>query len=124
MIPNVLTETLLYQFHTLYNNISLFVHSLLQPMRQCQCRSSSSSLIGGSGAGWEGTALLHHGSYIKLGCLQFVFSIVEQAPKDPTLTPVKKEPVVNVTMAAAMATGGTSLLKSHLRTTPLSTSTS
>ncbi|XP_075747165.1 PHD finger protein 12 isoform X2 [Rhipicephalus microplus] len=26
-------------------------------------------------AGWEGTALLHHGSLIKLGCLQFVFSV-------------------------------------------------
>ncbi|KAM4742835.1 PHD finger protein 12 [Anableps anableps] len=45
----------------------------------CSCKASSSSLIGGSGAGWEGTALLHHGSYIKLGCLQFVFSITEFA---------------------------------------------
>uniref|UniRef100_A0A3Q2CP95 Uncharacterized protein n=1 Tax=Cyprinodon variegatus TaxID=28743 RepID=A0A3Q2CP95_CYPVA len=45
----------------------------------CSCKVSSSSLIGGSGAGWEGTALLHHGSYIKLGCLQFVFSITEYA---------------------------------------------
>ncbi|XP_059143694.1 PHD finger protein 12-like [Physella acuta] len=46
----------------------------------CSCKASSSSLIGGSGAGWEGTALLHHGSYIKVGCLQFVFSIVDHAP--------------------------------------------
>jgi len=46
----------------------------------CNCRISSSSLIGGSGAGWEGTAVLHHGSAIKVGCLQFVFSIVDQAP--------------------------------------------
>ncbi|KAJ8312009.1 hypothetical protein KUTeg_009382 [Tegillarca granosa] len=45
----------------------------------CNCKASSSSLIGGSGAGWEGTALLHHGSYIKVGCLQFVFSIVDHA---------------------------------------------
>ncbi|XP_042298403.1 LOW QUALITY PROTEIN: PHD finger protein 12 [Sceloporus undulatus] len=51
--------------------------------RPCNCRASSSSLIGGSGAGWEGTALLHHGSYIKLGCLQFVFSITEFATKQP-----------------------------------------
>jgi len=36
-------------------------------------------LIGGSGAGWEGTALLNHGSYIKFGCLQFVFSITDFA---------------------------------------------
>ncbi|XP_069683986.1 PHD finger protein 12 [Periplaneta americana] len=47
--------------------------------RKCSCRTSSSSLIGGSGAGWEGTALLNHGSYIKFGCLQFVFSIAEFA---------------------------------------------
>ncbi|KAI1903661.1 hypothetical protein AGOR_G00029500 [Albula goreensis] len=49
----------------------------------CGCKASSSSLVGGSGAGWEGTALLHHGSYIKLGCLQFVFSIAEFASKQP-----------------------------------------
>ncbi|XP_051541513.1 PHD finger protein 12-like isoform X2 [Myxocyprinus asiaticus] len=49
----------------------------------CNCKSSGSSLIGGSGAGWEGTALLHHGSHIKLGCLQFIFSITEFASKTP-----------------------------------------
>ncbi|XP_077421843.1 PHD finger protein 12 isoform X2 [Vanacampus margaritifer] len=58
----------------------------------CSCKASSSSLIGGSGAGWEGTAMLHHGSYIKLGCLQFVFSITEFASKQPkeedSVTPV------------------------------------
>ncbi|KAJ8276609.1 hypothetical protein COCON_G00083610 [Conger conger] len=53
------------------------------PQRPCGCKASSSSLVGGSGAGWEGTALLHHGSYIKLGCLQFVFSITEFASKQP-----------------------------------------
>ncbi|KAK2912272.1 PHD finger protein 12 [Channa argus] len=53
------------------------------PELSCSCKASSSSLIGGSGAGWEGTALLHHGSYIKLGCLQFVFSITEFATKQP-----------------------------------------
>ncbi|CAL1529906.1 unnamed protein product [Lymnaea stagnalis] len=51
--------------------------------KACSCKGSSSSLIGGSGAGWEGTALLHHGSYIKVGCLQFVFSIVDHAPDQP-----------------------------------------
>lgn len=49
----------------------------------CSCKGSSSSLIGASGAGWEGTALLNHGSFIKLGCLQFVFSIVEHATRPP-----------------------------------------
>lgn len=47
--------------------------------RACNCRASASSLIGGSGAGWEGTAVLHHGSYVKFGCLHFVFSIVDCA---------------------------------------------
>lgn len=50
---------------------------------QCNCKASSSSLIGGSGAGWEGTALLHHGSCVKLGCLQFIFSIAEFVAKQP-----------------------------------------
>nr|XP_048679693.1 PHD finger protein 12 isoform X2 [Caretta caretta] len=54
-----------------------------QHRKPCNCKASSSSLIGGSGAGWEGTALLHHGSYIKLGCLQFVFSITDFATKQP-----------------------------------------
>ncbi|XP_013878339.1 PHD finger protein 12 [Austrofundulus limnaeus] len=51
--------------------------------RSCSCKASGSRLIGGSGAGWEGTALLHHGSCIKLGCLQFVFSITEFASERP-----------------------------------------
>lgn len=53
------------------------------PGQVCGCKASSSSLIGGGGAGWEGTALLHHGSYVKLGCLQFVFSVTEFASKAP-----------------------------------------
>lgn len=57
------------------------------PGQSCSCKASSSSLIGGSGAGWEGTALLHHGSYIKLGCLQFVFSVTEFASKQPKEVP-------------------------------------
>ncbi|KAJ3591378.1 hypothetical protein NHX12_009323 [Muraenolepis orangiensis] len=65
------------------------------PGPACGCKASSSSLIGGSGAGWEGTALLHHGSYIKLGCLQFVFSIAEFAVKRP-----KEEEVVVQTAAS------------------------
>ncbi|KFQ88486.1 PHD finger protein 12, partial [Phoenicopterus ruber ruber] len=45
-----------------------------QHRKPCNCKASSSSLIGGSGAGWD---------YIKLGCLQFVFSITEFATKQP-----------------------------------------
>ncbi|KAK7125575.1 hypothetical protein R3I93_021062 [Phoxinus phoxinus] len=56
------------------------------PNTPCNCKNSGSSLIGGNGAGWEGTALLHHGSHVKLGCLQFIFSITEFANK-----PLKEE---------------------------------
>ena len=69
------------------NPCSIHLRSMLfsffQVKKPCSCKASSSSLIGGSGAGWEGTALLHHGSYIKVGCIQFVFSIVENAMYDP-----------------------------------------
>ncbi|KAG1705474.1 PHD finger protein 12 [Nymphon striatum] len=62
-----------------------------QKRKSCGCKASSSSMIGGSGAGWEGTAILHHGSHIKCGCLQFVFSIIDGSPNgyvsvsDPSL---------------------------------------
>ena len=68
----------------------------------CSCKASSSSLIGGSGAGWEGTALLHHGSYIKLGCLQFVFSIAEFAVKRPK----EEEAAAAAVATVAGCTGG------------------
>ncbi|KAG8227866.1 hypothetical protein J437_LFUL008659, partial [Ladona fulva] len=51
--------------------------------QRCGCRTSSSLLISGNGAGWEGTALLNHGSCIKFGCLQFVFSITDFATVPP-----------------------------------------
>lgn len=72
--------------------------------RPCSCKSSSWNLIGGSGAGWEGTALLHHGSYIKLGCLQFVFSIVDQVPQELAPPPPRIKPPEPM-----------SLLKTHLK---------
>lgn len=78
----------------------------------CSCKASSSSLIGGSGAGWEGTALLHHGSYIKLGCLQFVFSITEFASKQP-----KEE---QVALAPSSSAASTNTVVS-ISTTPPST---
>uniref|UniRef100_A0A8C7WWM9 PHD finger protein 12 n=1 Tax=Oryzias sinensis TaxID=183150 RepID=A0A8C7WWM9_9TELE len=82
----------------------------------CGCKSSSSSLIGGSGAGWEGTALLHHGSYIKLGCLQFVFSIAEFASKLP-----KEEPAASSTSSSpSIGASGSAQLPAS---TPPSTAT-
>nr|XP_054749312.1 PHD finger protein 12-like [Lytechinus pictus] len=47
----------------------------------CACRGGSSVLQGDSKAGWEGSALLHHGSFIKIGCLSFVFSITENVTR-------------------------------------------
>lgn len=60
-----------------------------QTLSRCNCRpgktkmgsaSSITSSNPGSG-GWEGGAVLHHGSHLRFGCLQFVFSIVEEASK-------------------------------------------
>nr|XP_046244070.1 PHD finger protein 12 isoform X2 [Scatophagus argus] len=82
----------------------------------CSCKASSSSLIGGSGAGWEGTALLHHGSYIKLGCLQFVFSITEFASKQP-----KEEQTAT---PAASCTGITTSTSTSSTTTSTTTTAS
>ena len=41
----------------------------------CMCKRSASSLVGGNGRGWEGTATLYHGSRLRFGCVQFVLSI-------------------------------------------------
>ncbi|AWO98455.1 putative PHD finger protein 12 [Scophthalmus maximus] len=84
----------------------------------CTCKASSSSLIGGSGAGWEGTALLHHGSYIKLGCLQFVFSITEFASKQP-----KEEPTVTSATGCAGTSSSNSAAGANTNNAPNSTST-
>lgn len=49
----------------------------------CRCATDVQSH---TSSGWEGTALLHHGSYVKFGCLDFVFSVAEAAvlPKSVT----------------------------------------
>ena len=73
-------------------NVFCILYLYLQTKKPCNCKVSTSSLIGGSGAGWEGTALLHHGSYIKVGCLQFVFSIVDHATSLSNLER-RKEPM-------------------------------
>ena len=74
----------LYLALTIYLSLhdsSIYSVYFSKDLKACNCTVSNSSLIGGSGgAGWEGTALLHHGSAVKVGCLQFVFSIVDQAP--------------------------------------------
>ncbi|TMS07123.1 PHD finger protein 12 [Larimichthys crocea] len=83
----------------------------------CSCKASSSSLIGGSGAGWEGTALLHHGSYIKLGCLQFVFSITEFASKQPK----EEQTATPATSCTGVTTSSSSSSSSNVASTTTST---
>ena len=45
------------------------------PSTPCLCRRSASCLVGTNRKGWEGTATLYHGSRLRFGCLQFVFSV-------------------------------------------------
>jgi hypothetical protein len=45
------------------------------PANPCLCRHSPSCLVGTNRKGWEGTATLYHGSRLRFGCLQFVFSV-------------------------------------------------
>lgn len=54
------------------------------PTLPCLCRRSTSSLVGTNRKGWEGTATLYHGSRLRFGCLQFVFSIAGR-PGHPEL---------------------------------------
>lgn len=58
-----------------------------QTLTRCNCKRGklkpgphNKSPNFGSG-GWEGGAVLHHGSHLRFGCLQFVFSIVDEASK-------------------------------------------
>ncbi|XP_076452960.1 PHD finger protein 12-like [Babylonia areolata] len=76
-----------------------------EPGRQCGCKTNSLSLMGSSGAGWEGTAILHHGSFIQVGCLQFVFSIVDHQSASSDLLPPPR----------SRAPEQMSLLKTHLK---------
>lgn len=44
-----------------------------QDRMECSCSSMSEDLKGG----WEGSALISHGSLLRFGCVPFVFSIVD-----------------------------------------------
>jgi hypothetical protein len=48
--------------------------------RLCQCHQTCSA----ERTGWEGSAVLHHGSVIQIGCCRFVFSVVEFGKQIPT----------------------------------------
>ncbi len=50
-------------------------HSSRTEYKACYCKRSASSLIGSGGKGWEGGAVVTHGSKLRFGCIQFVLSI-------------------------------------------------
>ena len=54
--------------------------------KQCNCKAKYSNILNCEG-GWEGSAVLHHGSHIKIGCLQFVFSITNYGNLSSTSAP-------------------------------------
>lgn len=47
-------------------------------IRPCMCKRSASSLIGSGGKGWEGAAIVNHGSRLRFGCIQLVLSITDR----------------------------------------------
>jgi hypothetical protein len=59
------------------------IFNLFQNEQSCGCdpNGTFASLQVSHNAGWEGTALLNHGSYLRFGCMQFVFSITQCATK-------------------------------------------
>lgn len=72
----------------------------------CSCKHSPSAIIGSTGCGWEGSATINHGSHIKFGCLQFLFSITDNGKKVAATTTmlVPPEPnLKNCELAAAKA---------------------
>lgn len=53
--------------------------SLPRKVSRCGCRTEICSIgsagTNGTKGGWEGTALLTHGSHVKFGCMQFILCI-------------------------------------------------
>lgn len=45
---------------------------------ECSCSNNNNNMEELKG-GWEGPAILHHGSLLRFGCVSFVFSIVDCA---------------------------------------------
>ncbi|XP_059478978.1 PHD finger protein 12 [Neocloeon triangulifer] len=42
--------------------------------KKCNCNTKRLEKLKAQGPGWEGTAILKHGSLLKFGCLQFIFA--------------------------------------------------
>lgn len=62
----------------------------------CSCKYSPSAIIGSTGCGWEGSATINHGSHIKFGCLQFLFSITDHGKKVAATTTMLVPPESNM----------------------------
>lgn len=50
-------------------------NSTIEKLKTVNCKCDDKLLQVYHRNGWEGSAILHHGSLIQIGCLQFVFSI-------------------------------------------------
>jgi hypothetical protein len=62
-----------------YNEMKMSWNDRNDPnlVQQCKCRYDRSSLEEMRNGFWEGSAILNHGSHIKIGCFHFVFIIVD-----------------------------------------------
>lgn len=69
----------------------------------CSCKNSPSAIIGSTGSGWEGSATIHHGSVIKFGCLQFIFSVTDHGRKVAPTTAMLLPPESNLKTAELLA---------------------
>ncbi len=70
---NLFTRTFTWNF---YWKSTYFAVGFVRQASRCGCRTDVSSLSStGKSGGWEGTALLTHGSHIKFGCMQFILCI-------------------------------------------------
>lgn len=43
---------------------------------KCRCQINNADLPDGMDSSWETAAALHHGSHVRFGCVEFVFSII------------------------------------------------
>ena len=82
--------------------------------KACNCRGSPAAFIGPDGVGWEGTAIIQHGTHLMFGCLQFVFSVVESnanvSKEGKTESNIKPEVAITTILKESF---NTSILRSN-----------
>lgn len=59
--------------------------------RNCHCDTSIAKMLT-QAQGTENSAVLHHGSYLRIGCLQFVFSIMEYQEAPEKIRKIAQDP--------------------------------